>query len=87
MKEIDGGLFRTTLIDYVVEKRRAMVWQEHFKNYYNAIDCVSKMQNFYLAHAGGFHHAVAKIFGDTMSPNTIKWMYIIAHSTAVIMTV
>lgn len=60
MKEIDGGLFRTTLIDYVVEKRRAMVWQEHFKNYYNAIDCVSKMQNFYLAHAGGFHHAVAK---------------------------
>ena len=60
MAEIKDELIRTEVIRKVVEARRATVWYESVKNYYEAICYVAEMQDFYLKHSTGFHVATAK---------------------------
>lgn len=55
MTEIKDNIINVDTITKIVEKRRTCVWYDVFKNYYEGILMVAKMQAFYQKHSGGFH--------------------------------
>lgn len=55
MTEIKDNIINVEAITQIVEKRRTCVWYNDFKNYYEGILMVAKMQAFYQKHSAGFH--------------------------------
>ena len=55
MTDISDHNIKVDDITKTVEKRRTCVWYDEFKNYYNGIIQVAKMQTFYKEHLAGFH--------------------------------
>jgi uncharacterized protein (TIGR02687 family) len=55
MSEISDQLINVAAITRTVEKRRTCVWYDQFKNFYDGVGQVAKMQEFYKEHAAGFH--------------------------------
>ena len=60
MTDIVNGIIPTADIFALTEKRRTMSWYDAFACYYDGINQVCNMQEFYLAHANGFHTAEAR---------------------------
>lgn len=60
MTEISNQIIDADLITKIVEKRRTCAWYEGFANFYDGILQVAKMQEFFKAHAAGFHLAQAR---------------------------
>lgn len=55
MTEISDHLINIDMINQAVEKRRTCVWYDDYKNYYEGILQVAKMQAFFKEHSSGFH--------------------------------
>ncbi|MBR6889063.1 MAG: BREX-1 system phosphatase PglZ type A [Selenomonadaceae bacterium] len=55
MTEISAHIIDAAEIIKTVEKRRTCIWYDAFKNYYEGILQVARMQTFYKKHSGGFH--------------------------------
>ena len=55
MTEISDHIIDVDTITRTVEKRRTCVWYDSFKNYYEGILQVAKMQAFFKEHSAGFH--------------------------------
>lgn len=72
MTDIKEDLIRTETIKKIVEKRRATVWYEYVKDYYEAIYYVAEIQDFYIGHAEGFHEASAKDIWDKYTSEYYK---------------
>lgn len=55
MTDIGNNRIDAETITATTEKRRTCIWYDAFKNYYEGILQVAKMQTFYKKHSGGFH--------------------------------
>ena len=55
LTEIGENIIKIDAIQKAVEKRRALVWYEPIKPYFDGILQISCMEQFRQAHAGGFH--------------------------------
>ena len=55
MTEIGNHIIDDVVIPKTVEKRRVCAWYENFRNYYEGLLQVARMQTFFKAHAAGFH--------------------------------
>jgi len=64
MTDIGNEIIVPEEIDAVAEKRRTMVWFEKYKDYYDGIVALSRMQSFFKEHAAGFHIVGAKKIWD-----------------------
>lgn len=60
MTDISNHLIDPVKITAIVEKRRAFIWYDEVKNYYEGIQFIANMQSFYKEHSGGFHLTNAK---------------------------
>lgn len=60
MTDISNHLIDPVKITATVEKRRAFIWYDEVKNYYEGIQFIANMQSFYKEHSGGFHLTNAK---------------------------
>lgn len=60
MTDIGNEIIVPERIDAILEKRRTFVWFENYKDYYDGIFALSRMQSFYKDHAAGFHLVGAK---------------------------
>ena len=60
MTDISNHLIDPVKITAIVEKRRAFIWYDEVKNYYEGIQFIANMQSFYKQHSGGFHLTNAK---------------------------
>lgn len=57
---VAGGSIDATLIASTAERRRGLTWYSGFAPYYELLAEVARMQEFYLAHAAGFHTVEAR---------------------------
>jgi uncharacterized protein (TIGR02687 family) len=64
MTDIGNEIIVPEEIDAVAEKRRTMAWFEKYKDYYDGIVALSRMQSFFKEHAAGFHIVGAKKIWD-----------------------
>ena len=72
MTDIGNEIIETEKIDAVLEKRRTMVWFEDYKDYYDGIFALSRMQAFFKEHAAGFHVVEAKKIWDAYTKDYYK---------------
>lgn len=64
MKDIGNFIIDSNTISAVVEKRRTMAWYDEVSCYYDGLLQVANMQEFFQAHAAGFHLAEARQIWD-----------------------
>ena len=55
MTEISDHIINVDSITSVVQKRRTLLWYDLVQNFYEGIQQVSNMQEFFLSHSAGFH--------------------------------
>ena len=55
MTEIKNHIIQEDIITQAVEKRRTCVWYDDFRNYFEGLMQVAKMQSFYREHSAAFH--------------------------------
>lgn len=72
MTDIGNEIIDSEKIDAVLEKRRTMVWFEDYKDYYDGIFALSRMQAFFKEHAAGFHLVGAKKIWDAYTRDYYK---------------
>lgn len=72
MTDIGNEIIVPEKIDAVLEKRRTMVWFEDYKDYYDGIFALSRMQEFFRNHAEGFHLVPAKKIWDAYTKDYYK---------------
>jgi len=60
MTDISNHLIDSDFITSVTEKRRAFIWYDEVKDYYEGVQFIANMQAFYKEHSGGFHLANSK---------------------------
>ena len=72
MTDIGNEIIAPEKIDVVLEKRRTMVWFDDYKDYYDGIFALSRMQSFFKEHAAGFHLVGAKKIWDAYTKDYYK---------------
>ena len=72
MTDISNHLIDPVKITSIVEKRRAFVWYDEVKNYYEGIGFIANMQSFYKKHSGGFHLVNAKAIWEEYTTEYYK---------------
>ncbi len=72
MTDIGNEIIVPDIIDSVLEKRRTFVWFENFKDYYDGIYALSRMQLFFRDHSMGFHQVSAKEIWDSYTKDYYK---------------
>lgn len=55
MTEISDHIINVDTITSVVQKRRTLLWYDLVQNFYEGIQQVANMQEFFLSHSTGFH--------------------------------
>ena len=55
MTEISDHIINVDTITSVVQKRRTLLWYDLVQNFYEGIQQVANMQEFFLNHSAGFH--------------------------------
>ena len=60
MTDIENEIIEPEKIYAIAEKRRSSVWYAGYKDYYDGIVALAKMQDFYKENAAGFHTVGAK---------------------------
>lgn len=60
MSDVSNQLISLEQIRKIIEKRRMCVWYDYFKHFYEGLAQVANMQEFYKAHAAGFHLAQSR---------------------------
>ena len=55
MTEISDHIINVDTITAVVQKRRTLLWYDLVRNFYEGIQQVANMQDFFLNHSAGFH--------------------------------
>lgn len=55
MTEISDHIINVDTITSVVQKRRTLLWYDLVQNFYDGIQQVANMQEFFLSHSAGFH--------------------------------
>ena len=57
MTEISDNVIKADDIAFAVEKRRTLKWYKRVRYYYDGLQSIAQMQQFYQANIGGFHIA------------------------------
>lgn len=55
MTEISDHIINVDTITSIVQKRRTLLWYDLVQNFYEGIQQVANMQEFFLSHSAGFH--------------------------------
>lgn len=68
MTEISDHIINVDTITSVVQKRRTLLWYDLVQNFYEGIQQVANMQEFFLNHSAGFHTVEAhKVWSEYTS--------------------